>query len=297
MPAANPKLILIEGVPGSGKTSTARFVCDWLASQGRQTALFLEGDWNHPADYESVACLDENQFAALKDQFPAWADFLTQHARLDHGDWFISYRKLQHEHGGQAPEALFAALAQYEIYELPAEKYQRLILLGWQNFTSRALAENQTYVFECCFLQNPLTTLLAHHNLPEAAVRQFVLELAEIIRPLQPVLIHLTQSDVENTLEKVRGERPQAWADFVTGYITGREYGQVHNLNGFAGIIQFYAARQALELELLPALPFLTLPVPDLADWAARYQIVTAGLLSVFPADQGAAHTDAKGVN
>jgi len=275
----NTKLILIEGVPGSGKTTTARFVCDWLTGQGRRAALFLEGDWNHPADYESVACLDENQFAALKRRFPAWADFLKQHARPDHGEWFFSYRKLQHEHAEQMLGALFDALAQYEIYELPVEKYQRLVRLGWQNFTTRALDEDQTYVFECCFLQNPLTTLLARHNLPEADARQFVLELAEIIRPLQPVLIHLTQSDVGNTLEKVRGERPQEWADFVTGYITGHEYGRTHNLNGFAGVTRFYAARQALELELLPGLPFSTVRVPDRADWAARYQIVTAGLL------------------
>ena len=65
------KLILIEGIPGSGKTSAARFICNWLESHGRRPRLFLEGDWQHPADFESVACLDDAEYARLRAQFPA----------------------------------------------------------------------------------------------------------------------------------------------------------------------------------------------------------------------------------
>ena len=50
------KLILVEGLPGSGKTTTAVFVADWLKEHGMETAVFLEGSLDHPADFESVAC-------------------------------------------------------------------------------------------------------------------------------------------------------------------------------------------------------------------------------------------------
>jgi len=253
------KLILIEGIPGSGKTSTARFVCDRLAQQGQQPALFLEGDWNHPADYESVACLEQSEYAGLQEQFPTCLDFLSQHAELKNGEWFFSYRKMQHENPEQAPDALFEALAHFEIYDLPAEKHQRLMRQSWRNFAGRALDDDFTYVFECCFLQNPTTTLLARHNLPVEAIYQHVRALADAIQPLQPRLIYLAPQNPRAALEHVRAERPKEWADYVTGYLTGQEFGKTRGLDGFEGVIQFYEMRQKLEVQLLRDLPFQSL--------------------------------------
>lgn len=273
------KLILIEGIPGSGKTSVARFVCDWLESHRRQPRLFLEGDWQHPADFESVACLTDAEYADLRAQFPAQAGFLAQHARQENGEWFFRYRQMQHEHSEQ-PAALFESLACFEIYNLPAEKHQRLLLHNWRTFVAEALAQDFIYVFECCFLQNPSTTLFAYHNLPAEAVRRHILALADIIRPLAPKLVYLARQDVGATLETVRRERPVEWADFVTWYLTGQAYGKAHGLSGFDGVSAFYAMRQAFELDLLPALPLSSLVIADDGDWAARHEALASFLAS-----------------
>jgi len=264
------KLILVEGIPGSGKTSVARFVCDWLESHGQCPRLFLEGDWQHPADFESVACLDDAEYADLRAQFPVQAGFLAQHARQENGEWFFSYRQMQHEHSEQ-PAAFFESLARFEIYNLPAEKHQRLLLQNWRTFVADALEQDVVYVFECCFLQNPVTTLFAYHNLPAEAVRQHVLALADIVRPLAPKLIYLARRDVGATLEAVCRERPAVWADFVTWYLTGQDYGKARGLSGFDGVIAFYGMRQAFELDVLPALPLSALVIADTGDWDIRY--------------------------
>jgi len=285
------KLILIEGIPGSGKTSVACFVCDWLESHGRQPRLFLEGDWQHPADFESVACLDDVEYAALCAQFPAQAGFLAQHARQENGEWFFSYRQMQHENGEQ-PDALFESLARFEIYHLPAEKHQWLLLQNWHKFVADALEQDFVYVFECCFLQNPATTLFAYHNLPAEAVRQHILALADIVRPLAPKLVYLARQDVGATLEAVRRERPPEWADFVTWYLTGQDYGKAHNLSGFDGVVAFYAMRQAFELDVLPALPLSSAVIADDGDWATRHE----ALLSFLGNPVGKAIHIAKGM-
>jgi hypothetical protein len=269
---ANTKLILIEGVPGSGKTSTARFICDWLEKHGKRPVLFLEGDWHHPADYESVACLTGPEYTELLEQFPEQASFLAQQTWQEDGEWFFSYRKMQHEHGAHMPDALFETLAHFEIYDLPSDRYRRLLLQNWQKFAARAATEDLVYVFECCFLQNPTTTLLARHNLPEAMVRQHIRALAQAIDPLQPKLIYLARQDVAATLEAVRRERPQAWTDFVTWYLTGQDHGKAHGLSGFEGVIGFYAMRQVFELDLLRTLPISSVVISDDLDWAARYK-------------------------
>ncbi len=272
-----PKLILIEGIPGSGKTSAARFVCNWLESHDQRPRLFLEGDWQHPADFESVACLDDAEYADLRAQFPAQVDFLARHARQEDGEWFFSYRQMQHEHSEQ-PDALFVSLARFEIYNLPAEKHQRLLLQNWRKFVTDALEQDVVYVFECCFLQNPITTLLAYHNLPVETVRQHILALTDIVSPLAPKLVYLARQDVGATLEAVRRERPIEWADFVTWYLTGQDYGKAHTLSGFDGVIAFYAIRQALEIDILKTLPLSSAVIADDGDWEARYQVLAAFL-------------------
>ena len=42
------RLILIEGMIGSGKTSTAERLVDWLARRGEDAQVFREGAADHP---------------------------------------------------------------------------------------------------------------------------------------------------------------------------------------------------------------------------------------------------------
>ena len=46
----NARLYLIEGLPGSGKTTTAEALTHLLQEQQTDTRLHIEGDLNHPAD-------------------------------------------------------------------------------------------------------------------------------------------------------------------------------------------------------------------------------------------------------
>jgi hypothetical protein len=271
----NTKLILVEGIPGSGKTTTARFINDWLAKEGYAPELFLEGDWDHPADYEAVACLSQRAYADIRAQFPAQVEFLSQYTHKKNGELFFKYRKMKAK-APEMPLELYEALAQFEIYDLPAEKHCDLLLQRWQQFAAQAAAEEKVYVFECVFLQNPTTTLLAKHNLSGQVIREHISALAKAVVPLQPKIIYLAQTDARSTLEKVRDERPQAWADFVTWYLTEQAYGKAHGLSGFEGVSDFYTIRQAYELELLSTLPVFVMVLYDFASWEYRYKHIKA---------------------
>ena len=43
-----PRLILVEGMIGSGKTTTAGHLADWLSRRGEDVRVFEEGDADHP---------------------------------------------------------------------------------------------------------------------------------------------------------------------------------------------------------------------------------------------------------
>ena len=55
------KLILLEGISGSGKSSAGDFVQGLLHLQGLAVRFWREGDFDHPADFEGVV-----QFYAMR---------------------------------------------------------------------------------------------------------------------------------------------------------------------------------------------------------------------------------------
>ncbi len=248
----NSKLYLIEGLPGSGKTTTAETLTRLLQEQQINTCLHIEGDLNHPADYESVAYLTMDEWTDFQKEYDL-PDVL-RFAEVFNDYILVSYRQWQSEQ--DVPEAALAFLQVRDIYELPFELHQSLIFKKWEAFVAQALMADETYVFECCFLQNPLTMGLIKYDLPEATLRAYIERLATIIAPLQPVLVYVDQPSVERSFRKALQERPTEWADGFVSYYTEQAYGMNHSLSGVGGTIAILQARQMLERQLLKTLPF-----------------------------------------
>lgn len=250
-----PGIILIEGLPGSGKTTTAQFVGKWLSTAGRNTVVYSEGDLNHPVDFESAARLDEGQYRAMVARFPDAATLLERESIRDGPDVLVYYGLLRQKYV-DLPTELFASLAGHDVYELDVGLYQRLITARWRNFAAGAANANQATIFECCFLQNPLTMMLARHDAGVGAARNLVLDLANAIAGLRPRLLYLRTPDARANLERVAQSRPPEWLDYVIRYHTQQGYGRARGWQGFDGLVDFYEMRQSVELSLLPELPF-----------------------------------------
>lgn len=270
------KLVMIEGIMGSGKTSTAQHITDRLRAQGRTADLFLEGDLDHPADYDRVACLTHDAYQSLCEQHPDCAAALQQAVTREGDDWLVPYGKLDQ----QIPPSLTHKLQQFDIYDgIDLVNHSRLLQASWSQFAERAVDRDVTTVLECCFLQNPMCAFLAKHDAGIEATAHHVLRLAELIEPLHPLLFYYYQPDVRKTVERVCAERPKAWLDFVIQYHTEQEYGNAHRLHGFDGLIEFLQMRQEVELEICKRLPFETVILEnDDHDWPRLLALVEAEL-------------------
>lgn len=274
------KLIIVEGIPGSGKTSTAQYVHRLIEAKGIEARLFLEGNLDHPADFEAVACLEPEEQAQVLAAFPEQRECLEQWASIQDGRTFYSFGKMG-ESG--CPEDLCSALARFEVYEhIPLQRYYEVSLKRWQAFAARADREDALWIFECCLIQNPLTVLLAHHDRPEAEIKSHVLALAQAIQTLNPVLIYLDARNVQVTLEQVARQRPKEWLEFVIQYVTGQDYGQSLGLRGFAGMIRFYETLRRAGLEIYEQLAWnkLRLDVSSSEDQAVGWEAIHAQIKS-----------------
>lgn len=288
------KLIIVEGIPGSGKSTQAAFIKALHDRHQVPNRLYLEGDYSHPADFESVACFTPGGFMDLLERYPTYHSLLEAHASRDGEDIFISYRSLPLRGDDSTAQQLLASLAARDVYEIPrAEIHRRLLRRRWERFAALAAAGDLVYIFECCFLQNPLTVLIGKHNLAAETVRAHLHDLAAIIRPLAPQLIYLQPADIAATLRRAAAERPAAWVTGVTGYFTGQGWGLARGLTGYEGVIAFYQMRAALEQELLPQLDLASRIIPgaDL-DWEQSQAEIEATLLPALGAWSAAGWVD-----
>jgi len=250
------KLILLEGIPGSGKSTAAVALQNFLEGKGVPSRFWREGDFDHPADFEGVARLSNSQFEDLLLRYPELIELIQEHASIRGDDYLLQYRKIQHLYPEKVDSSFVDELSLLDIYDgLPMEEYCRLALDRWQDFCELMKVSDEVSLMECVYLQNPLTVLLARHDADPRAARQHIERLTDIIRDLNPLVIYLHPQDVRRTLLHVHAERPKEWADFVIGYLTGQKYGKAHHLSGYEGVIEFYEMRQKLEVEILHSLP------------------------------------------
>lgn len=166
------RIILVEGIPGVGKTSTAKNIKKILDERNIKSKLYLEGNLEHPADYESVAYLDEKQFDYIISKYKIDKELINEFTRVENNDYFISYGLMQSNKIYIENKGFYKQLMANDIYALPNEEYTHVITKKWKSFVKASEKESCVYIFECCFLQNPLTTMMAHHNMSNAFIKE-----------------------------------------------------------------------------------------------------------------------------
>ena len=271
------KLILVEGVPGSGKTTMAQTVHRWLEQNGIRSCLYCEGDLDHPADYESVAYVTPAEYAALLQAHPRQRDRLARYSTREDGGHFLRYAEMAEAEA--VPQTLIAELAQHDVYELDLTTHQRLIRQRWRRFVERAREGDEVFVFECCFLQNPLTMTSLKYNRPHPEGLAYVQTIADRIRPLSPILIYLSNDEIPATLARVAQERRPEWREGVGAYTDRGAWAQATGHAGFEGFVAWLEIRQTVERSYLAG-SGLTHTVIDVTgqDWDA-YQRQAATFL------------------
>lgn len=185
-------LIIVEGLPGSGKSTTAALIAKVLDKKGKKVVCVDEGAQEHPADYADY-------------DFP---DFETERAR---------------------------------------------ILGKWRSFMENA-DKDTTYVFNCVFLQNPMCETMMRFGMDETASLNYISEIAEIIKPLRPVIVYIDRADVKETVDRVLDERGSDWLNAVVDYHVSQGYGKQNHLSGYEGYLACLEERKIRELHILQAL-------------------------------------------
>jgi len=233
------KLLLLEGIPGSGKTSITQWLSKSLACKGIPTVCYTEGSSN-PIDLAYHAYLTKAE----------WNDLVQKHT--DYRDWLQravpgdTYYLAPYQDPVVTPnEALSAYLKAREFcYSdhpvVSFREFRRVFLRRFTDFSKKAFGQEPVILMESVLLQHQIHDV--HRLYPYVSreeLLQYLYDLADALGPLHPVLYYIHQADVETALQKTAEIRKKPrW--------------------GLSETIAYYKDRQGLEVEALPRLPIGT---------------------------------------
>ena len=250
-------VIMVEGLPGSGKSTTAQGLGDWLAAQGLPVEHYAEGRVDHPVDFEQVAVLTNDDLVGLLGELPGEAQALIGAAERAGDAWIV-----RHGRRPGLPRSLVRRLRAFDCYDgdITPELHSRVLAESWRRF-GHGTPPSAVQVWECVLLQNPVCALVARFDQPTQVLERHVRGLVEAVSPLAPALVYLDPGDPAAVLERAAAERPQEWVDGVIAYHTEQGHGLARGLHGFDGYVEFMRHRRSLELALLPRLDLPTIVI------------------------------------
>ncbi len=277
------KLILVEGLPGSGKTTLAKEINQHLLKAGVPSTVHLEGELSHPVDYDGVAYFTLGRFKELM------SNHLNNQAVLEKitiplkDAYMIPYKKILHEGIIHFPEELLPDVVKNDVYELPLGRHMDLIQKKWEEFVKIQQNKDCVVILECVFIQNPVTVTLVRDNAPHSLTKSYVQQLAEIIRPLEPLLIYLQAPDLKASFERIVQERPKNWYEGFEDYYTNRGFGLYKGLRGIDGVLEVLNERQKLELEIVDSLEMEKHLIENSYDDKKIMSAITPLLVNLLP--------------
>ncbi|GIN72794.1 hypothetical protein J14TS2_32690 [Bacillus sp. J14TS2] len=270
----NTKLIIVEGLPGFGKSTTAELIKGILSENNKEVELVLEGNLDHPADYDGVAWFTKDEFDKILSISGSFREVFLHRVIEKDQHYFLPYSKIKNEFGDQFPDELLNEIFKKDIYELPFAKNVELIDSKWAEFANNAVHDHKTYIFECCFIQNPLTIGMIKYGEEEEKIIDYVKKLERQIERLNPVLVYIEQDDLAYSFKKAVRERPKAWSEGFIQYYTTQGFGKQHGYEGIEGTIKVLEARRELEMKIVNKLNIKQLKINNSSYDKEKYKSV-----------------------
>lgn len=211
----NTRLIMLEGLPGTGKSTNSFFLRMQLERGGRRVHWVHEIARPHPMLCFYEASLTGAEYASLLKAYPDAAQCLEAAAVRRKNTVGIDLLELEWTYAGEAGTELLQKLKKQDVWQFPLPAYEQTILDKWEHFTESALPEQDTvYILDAGMLQFHIFRFLLRHE-GEEKLERFVQKLAGIVEPLCPNLIFFYRENAEETIRFLEKERGVQFLEYI----------------------------------------------------------------------------------
>ena len=133
------RIILLEGLPGTGKTTNSYKLYEQLVRNGRNVRWLHEVSQPHPTLFFSESCLTKEEYSLFREKHPDAAEMLDSIAQVRATTVGIDYLTASRRMPDQEKPAWYQELLQYDVMEFPLERYEPAALEKWEAFVNSAL--------------------------------------------------------------------------------------------------------------------------------------------------------------
>lgn len=209
------KLIMLEGLPGTGKSTNAYFLLRQLERAGKRARWFHEVARPHPVLFFDEACLSRAEYGAFVRSFPRAQPVLNRVAAYRKNAVGIDLLEIEWNYGEEIGTEALEALRKFDVcMKFPLDLYEEIALEKWACFVERALrVEDRVYLLDSAIFQYQIFTYLLK-NAPYEALERLIGRLMDVVRPLNPCLVYFNRENTRDTisfLEETRGKDFMEW--------------------------------------------------------------------------------------
>lgn len=250
----NTKFIDFEGIHGSGKSACAWNLYNNLKKNDIAAEVFFEYHVDstiaNPCDIRMSAVMTEEEFEEILREYSTYEKILRDSVRIYTGWYCIFIPDIK-----EYPD-LSTAVCQFlaDNGNLETERFMQALKCRMAAFVQQALTSNRVYVFENVMFQQILNELMRKMCCNKQQMVEHVLEVEQILLPLNPLVFYLHPDDLKTQIDKVALERVSDnyelypdWIDWMVDYVQNSEYGRIRNVTNRSGLMTYFEERMSLE--------------------------------------------------
>jgi hypothetical protein len=244
-------LILVEGLPGTGKTTATQKLTKHLTLKGENVITLFEDDEEIPGSFYATAGIPIEVFDTYRNRHPKALDthfgklIRTKNyvfLRLDRCKSFIADAFKKWDMGDELNK------------EISVAEYISCALESWDNWVETSSDNDNIVIIDSAFMQNPINELL-FRKATDDEVALFIKSIAKRLMKLNPICFYLKRDSAETAITFAKQAKGSDWS------------ARIDNMLREIGCPDLFEHRYRLELSLLHCLPH-TVCFIDGNDWS-----------------------------
>ena len=248
------QLILLEGMPSTGKTTNARFIHTQLERNNINAKWIHEITAPHPVTFYDEAYFTRGEYDSFIKSYPQAADILNNIAVYKKNTVAIPLREIEWSYRDRIGEDAYQALMEFDAWELPLEAYKKFALEKWAHFTGKALENrDEVFIIDSAIFQFQIFTFLLK-NRPYEELHSFIDRIIDIIRPLNPCLFYFHRENAGASVNYLENDRGTSYLEYIWKRDKDRPYyiGKPPGAEGFKQFLLDYANMSDLLFNQFP---------------------------------------------
>lgn len=149
----NTRLIMLEGIPGSGKTTLAQRLHEYLNNHSIKSSLFIEGCKNHPINLAWYAYLSIKEYTKLLIDYSNHSEEIKKHSIIEENYILVQYKINNH---AVYTKKLTEYLSTFEVcYSnkpiVSIQSFTEVFKKRFERFAENYIKKNEKIIFDGTF--------------------------------------------------------------------------------------------------------------------------------------------------